>query len=186
MSASPPNRQPAGISTGGQFAPKSTAEALLDLQAHETQNSRDHNVVEPQEPGSPANRRSRDSVTEIVTVPPSFHQVPVVDRDATPPAEVAAVYLLDPPLYGSLGDTDALFFATDRYSDGTVNGYLAAPTGSGVPSCTREFREQDIAMLGAMAAEYRPGRLHWSEAVRIGKAIGPGAGVAEVLEAISV
>ena len=118
------------------------------------QSSRDHNVVEPDEPGSRANRRLRDSVTEIVTVPPSFHQVPVVDRDATPPAEVAAVYLLDPPLYGSLGDTDALFFATDRYSDGTVNGYLAAPTGSGVPSCTREFREQDIAMLGAMAAEY--------------------------------
>ena len=123
MSASLPNRQPAGISTGGQFAPKSTAEALLDLPAHETRNSRDNNVVEPQEPGSPANSRLRDSVTEIVTVPPSFHQVPVVDRDATPPAEVAAVYVLDPPLYGSLGDTDALFFATDRYSDGTVNGY---------------------------------------------------------------
>ena len=107
----------------------------------------------------------------------------MVDRDATPPAEVAAVYLLDPPLYGSLGDTDALFFATDRYAKGTVN---AAPSGSGVPSCTREFREQDIAMLGAMAAEYRPGRLHWSDAVRIGKAIGPGSGVVEVLEVISV
>ena len=186
MSASLPNRQPAGISTGGQFAPKSTAEVLLDLPGHELQSSRDNNVVEPQEPGSRANRRLRDSANAVEVVPPSFHQVPVVDRDATPPAAVAAVYVLDPPLYGSLGDIDALFFATDRYSDGTVNGYLAAPAGSGVPSCTREFREQDIAMLGAMAAGYQPGRLHWSDAVRIGKAIGPRAGVVEVLEAISV
>ena len=41
-------------------------------------------------------------------------------------------------------------------------------------------------VVGAMAAEYEPGRLHWSDAVRIGKAIGPGSGVVEVLEVISV
>jgi hypothetical protein len=41
-------------------------------------------------------------------------------------------------------------------------------------------------MLGAMAADFQPGALHWGDAVRIGKAIGPGAGVADVVEAISV
>ena len=51
----------------------------------------------------------------------------MVDRDATPPAEVAAVCVLYFHMYGSLGDTDALLFATDRYSDGTFNGYHRGP-----------------------------------------------------------
>jgi hypothetical protein len=49
MSDTMPNRQPAGISTGGQYAPKTTGEAFLDLEAHDVGEWWGHREVEPEE-----------------------------------------------------------------------------------------------------------------------------------------
>jgi hypothetical protein len=51
MSAALPNRQPTGISTGGQFAPQATGEVFLELEDHDVGEWSGHAEIEREERG---------------------------------------------------------------------------------------------------------------------------------------
>lgn len=127
--------------------------------------------------GEKAVSAAYDALEQVpATAEATFDQIPTeddYDTDGEPPNEVAAAYLLTHPGFGEGEGAGCVFFATDRQiGDGDhkgdiINGYLFAPSQSGLFSEHGSMYSQDLKDWGGSVETYEPGSLTFAEAMAL-------------------